>query len=227
VSATSARRALPLAVTVAAIIAAGFLPVSLPAGDTVVPAGGIMRPVGEIAAGVTVTEQFPAAANAIASISLFLATYQRVNRGTLRITLLAERDGQWQQEAVRQVDTATLGDNAYYTLAFSPPLPLTKGQPVRITLQSDSRPGASVTWWRNPEEQRQGYLLTMNGHALPGNAVFQVSYAPESGRLFAMIGEIWKRGTVFLNPVWQGTLILGLAILAASVFALTRRLDEA
>lgn len=219
------RRFIPLATLVLTLLVVGLLPVSLSVSDTVIPQSNGLLPVGEIAAGVTVTEQFPATTT-VAAISLLLATYQRVNEGTLRITLLAETDGRWQERAVRDVDMTTVRNDAYHTLVFSPPLPIKRGQRVRITLQSDGQPGASVTWLSNPAERRQDYILTVNGRVLPGTAVFQVSYVPESGLLFLMVGEIWSRSTIFLNGVWQAILILGLAALAGSVLALTRRLDE-
>ncbi|MHB8647869.1 MAG: hypothetical protein ACYDAR_18970 [Thermomicrobiales bacterium] len=224
-SATHARRCLPLALLALIILAMALVPVSLPVNDTIIPEGGNMRPVGEITAGVTVTEQFPAATN-IASLSLLLSTYQRVNPGMLRITILAETGGEWQERAARDLDTMTLPATGYTTLLFSPPVAIRNGQHVRITLQSDNPPGQAVTWVRNPQGQRQDYLLTMNGQALPGNVIFQVSYRPDSGRLFRMIGAIWSRVTVFLNPLWQVVLIVGLVILAASVLALMRRLDD-
>jgi hypothetical protein len=225
-SAASVRRLIPLAILLPVIVAAGFLPISLPAGDTTIPENANMRPIGEIAAGTTVAAQFPAAASEIASVSMLLATYQRVNQGTLRVTILANRDGQWQEEAVRDVDTATVGDNTYYTLVFPSPVPISAGQRVRIILQSDNPPGQSVTWWRNPDWRQQDYTLTMNGRTLPGEAVFRVAYVGESGRLFSMIGIIWGRATVFLSTVWRIVLVLGLAILVASAFAFTRRLDD-
>ncbi len=226
-SAAQIRRYIPLALLVPIIFAAGFLPVSLPTTEMAIPEGGTKRPVGEISSGVIITEQFPAVARGITSASLLLATYQRANHGVLRITLLTNTDNQWQEQAIREVDTATLTDNAYYTVIFPSPVPTMKGQRVRITLQSDSRPGESVTWWRNPDEQRADTTLIVNGQTLPGSGIYRVSYAPESGRLFSMIGKVWRRSTVFLNPGWQAVLVLGLMILVASVGALTRRLDEA
>ncbi len=220
------RRFIPLAALLPVIFVAGLLPISLPAGDTAVPGSASNRPVDEIASGVTVTEQFPAGATAIASVSLLLATYQRANRGMLRVALLADTGGQWREQAAREVDTATLPDNAYYTFTFPSPVPTTNGQRLRITLQSDSRPGESVTWWSNPDWQQPDAALTVNGRTLPGSGIYRVSYVPESGRFFQMTGEIWRRSAVFLNTGWQAVLALGVAILVGSVFALTRRLDE-
>lgn len=197
----------------------GLAPVRMrPGEEVVVPQGSSKRPVGAIAQGVTVEQQFPAPREEIQAVSILLVTYQRANVGTLRLTLQAESGGQWRSLATQSVRKEALRDNAYHTFTFSPPVALRDARQLALTLQSDSTSDNAISWWANGTWRPPGFLLLVNGEPQPGAAVFKLTYKERSGRLWWMAPYLWQRVTIFLDPFWQGMLLFGLG-LAASTFA--------
>ncbi len=223
------RRAVPIVVGVAILAFLALLPVTIPISDDTatpkpVPAPGTKedpaRAVGMIQNGVEATQQFPANATHIQTISLQIGTYRRVNHGTAQIVVQSGANGQWQDVATETIAKERLIDNDFYTLSFSPPLTVEKGQLMRITLRSDGGPNDAITWWTNTNWKPEGFALTYGGRPQEGAANFTVSYALQSGRLFASIGPLWQRMTVFLSPLWQVVLLLGAGALVGSFVAL-------
>jgi len=204
-----------------------FLPVSVPTGDDLrVPDSTRHEPVGAIAQGVTVTQQFPAAGPAIHEIAMQFGTYRRVNRGTLRVEVRILVGTEWQSIAKEQIHADHVQDNSFYSLDFSPPLTVAVGQLMQITMQSDSNPQQALTWWVNPEYHPDGYLLSVNGAPKVGTARFSVSYARQSGRLFAMRGAVRDRVTILLTQAWRVVLFAALGVFTIGVLLLGRRLPD-
>jgi len=83
-----------------------------------------------------------------------------------------------------------------------------------------------VTWWVDGNVQPEGYALFYNGKRQEGTARFLVAYRAESGRLFQVIGPVWRRLTIFLDPFWQIVLIFGLVIAAGGFLLVGRNLTE-
>ncbi|MDQ6831816.1 MAG: hypothetical protein M3008_00325 [Chloroflexota bacterium] len=227
-SATQRRWTTALLLAIAAVAAIAFLPVAVPTADaTISPAPASEdagRAVGPLSGGRTATQEFPAGGTKIRSVALLLATYKRTNRGTAQITVQANTDGQWTNLATRAIDKENLRDNGFATITFSPPLAVVPGQPVRIILQSDGAAGAAIAWWSNTRWRPDGYVLTADGTGQDGTARFQVSYAPATGRLFRMLGPVWDRLTVFLDPFWRVVLALGFGFLIGGLVLAGRRI---
>lgn len=197
----------------------GMAPVRVRLGEeVVVPQGSSTRPVGAIAQGGIVEQQFPAPREEIQAVSILLATYQRTNVGTLQLTLQAESGGQWRSLATQSVRKEALRDNTYHTFTFSPPIAPRDARRLAIALQSDSASDQAISWWATNTWQHSGFLLLVNGQPQPGAAVFKLTYKERSGRLWWMAPYLWQRVTIFLAPFWQGMLLFGLG-LAASTFA--------
>jgi hypothetical protein len=227
------QRLLPALVGLLILVAIGLLPVSLPMEDdtttqAISESAGVnatpQRPIGGVFAGITVAQEFPAAATKISRAALVLATYERTNSGTIQVMLQTQTNGRWQTLGSRAVEKAALRDNEPNTVTFDPPLVVKRGDIVRIVLQADGNAQNAISWWINPSDQRPGFALFLNGAPLPGTAQFQVSYARASGRLVEMIGPIWTRITVFLSPLWRVILAVGILILLSSLFVLGRYL---
>jgi len=202
------------------------LPVAIPPGSNGVLDVVDHQPAGVIYKGISVTQQFPADGDAIHTVTVYLATFGRVNRGTLSISIFAESQKAWQRLATRTIDEATLPDNSYNSLIFSPPLPVTHGGSVRIVLESDSRPTDAVTWWVDPHASQPGHQLTYNAKAVQGTAVFQVHYAREAHPLILSLGAIWRGITPFLTAPWQAMLLLALVGTIASGVLIFRRVPD-
>jgi hypothetical protein len=233
------RRAMPGAIGVLILAFIALLPVMVPIADesgpplpgipTTTPSAtgssaAATRPLGGLYGNIAAMQQFPAAGERIDSVALFLGTYQRTNHGDFRVAVQANVAGEWKDLANRTVDKANLADNAYYTLTFSPPLLVARGQPLQLLLTSAGGSGDAITWWIDASSQPQGYALFYNGKPEGGTARFLVSYAPASGHLFQLLGPIWRRLTLFLDPLWQIVLLCGLCVLAGSFVLLGRHL---
>ncbi len=201
-----------MSVTLLALALLAVLPVALPPGSDGALDTGDHQPVGGIAEGSTATQQFPAHGTAIHTVTVYLATFGRTNRGILHLSVFAETPtkGEWQRLATRDLDEATLIDNGYTTLTFSPPLPVAQGKGVRLVMEATGPPADAVTWWTNPQWQQPGYELTYNMNPMAGSAVFQVHYARTTHPLIGALGAVWARVTTFLTAPWQGLLLLAL-----------------
>jgi len=219
-----ARALIVVGCAVLAAVVIGVLPTMLPSrGNLVVPSGAHLRPVGPLAEGSTVTQQSVAEGTDLQSVGMLLATFQRVNHGTLHIAVSAEMDGQWRELATAAVNETTLQDNATYTLPLPAPIHVGRGTRLRIELQSDGPINEAITWWENPDWTRAGYLLTYNGQAQGGTAIFQMSYRPEPGRLVVQVGAMWRQSTVFLTPFWKAILLGALVIMLGGIVVVIQR----
>lgn len=206
------RRAVGIGVGLLALALLAVLPVAVPSGSDGALDTIDHQPVGGIAEGSSATQQFPAHGTAIRTVTVYLATFGRTNRGILHLSVFAETPpkGGWQRLATRDLDEATLLDNGYTTLTFSPPLPVTQGKGVRLVMEATGPPADAVTWWTNPQWQQPGYQLTYNTNPIAGSAVFQVHYARMTHPFILTLGAVWARATTFLTAPWQGLLLLAL-----------------
>jgi hypothetical protein len=237
------RRAAPFAVGLLILAFVALLPVTVPTADesgvpppgpptttpstgTSTPGVATTRPVGALYGTITAKQDFPAAGARIASVALFLGTYQRANQGDAQVVVQANVAGEWKDLATRTVAKTELANNAYDTLSFSPPLTVAKGQPLQLLLRSDGGSGDAITWLVDTNWQPQGYALYYDDAPQPGTARFLVSYAPDTGRLFQVLGPLWGRLTVFLDPLWQVVLIFGFCALAGGFIVLGQHLID-
>lgn len=222
------------------IAALASLPVAVPdADDSGVPLPGMatpvptataaddpFTPVGPLFGGQVAAQQFPANGARVREIALFLGTYRRANYGMVTVTLQAMRGGQWQDLAAQSFDKLTVRDNAYLTIPFAPPVAVTTGEPLRVALRVEGGSSEAITWWKEPNWNPDGYALLLNDRRQEGTARFRVSYAPEAGPLIRMIGPLWARLTVFLDPGWRVALVVGIGTLLAALVLAGRAVDR-
>jgi hypothetical protein len=213
------QRIAPFAVGVAALIVLAFLPVSLPEGDDLAVSRG-KQPAGQITNGTVISQEFVSTGTSVTSLGLLLGSDERAEAGAVRVTLEAQRDGQWQMLAS---ETAQEGDQrgaTFGTIAFSPPLAVTINQPLRITAQSSPADTRPVTWWVSTGFARDGFALSVNGSRRDDTLCFTIAYGRASGRLVQMLKPVWQRISIFLNPGWQVMLLFGFALIAAGLMAI-------
>lgn len=220
------RRVIEIGIGLLALVLIAVLPVAAPPGSDGAFDAMNHQPAGGIADGVSAVQQFPASGDAIRTVTVYLATFGRVNRGVLHLSVLAETAGGWQHLATRDLDERMLQDNSYTTLAFSPPLPVARGKGVRLVMEASAPATDAVTWWTNPQWTQPGYQLTYNMNPVAGSAVFQVHYTRETRPLVLALGGAWPRVTTFLTAPWQGLLVIALVGMAASVALIFRRLPN-
>ncbi len=211
-----------------AIAAIALMSVSVPGGDDIrIANSGLPSPT--IARGVVVTQEFPATGKDLTSLAVLLGTYKGVNQGQIILTLAAQREGNWQILATETLAKETLAketlrDDTFATVTFTPPLAVQASELLRLTLQSPDRLENGVAWWTSPDVSRPGFLLAVNGQKQMGTASFAVTYTHPTGRLFQMVGPIWARMTLFLDPGWRLILLLGLATVVTTILVVGARL---
>jgi hypothetical protein len=147
-----------------------------------------------------------------------LATYKRTLQGTLQVRIQVERDAErWVVIATRQFDMAQIADNSFLNITFEPPLQVPAARGLAVELTSDVPPGEGLTWWTYPAWAYANYQLLVNGQPQKGGAIIAVHYDRPSGRFVKMLPRLWSRTTVFLDPLWQGVLLVAILVALGSL----------
>ncbi|MNP08995.1 hypothetical protein D3C76_1010840 [compost metagenome] len=108
----------------------------------------------------------------MSGISLFLATYDRRNEGSLSIELIEKESNN--QIVGKKIDTSNLVDNSYYTLNFGK-VDNSAGKEYVIRVYSiDSIPGHSVTIWTSDDDIYHDGELKINNVAQQKDLNFMV-----------------------------------------------------
>jgi hypothetical protein len=172
------------------------------------------RPVARIHEGVSVTQEFPARGDGIAAVEIRLATYAKVNNGHVQLTVAHQVSGKWQVLATDTVLKRVLIDNAYHPFVFDPPLKVSAGERIALTITSDLGPEDAITWWMSPGWAPARHRLLVNGVEQDGTAQFDVAYAAPTGPAAeaAVRDTLWTRLTLFLDPPGQLMLLGGFSL---------------
>jgi hypothetical protein len=189
----------------------GRMRVSIPGGDMRGRlSAATIRPVGDIFEGVEVRQEFPAEGARILSVELQLATFGRENKGKLALRVERLLDDHWEELAVRTMLKRELVDCAWQVFGFAPPLEVKKGQRIALTVTADRDAANAITWWTSPGVDEDHQLL-VNGVPREGYAHFSVEYVPIQGKAGyrKMRPRLWRRLTVFLDPLGQTMLVGG------------------
>ena len=218
------------------------LPIHIPLEEGFRTPATATVPSTPIIGGVEIVQQFPATGAPIAAIEVQLATYKRVNVGIVQLMVRAMQGDQWETLATKTIAKDQLHDNAFQAFTFSPPIVVKAGTRLAIAVTADGDTSQAISWWIDPNlpqpvaiadgnadsnalsdyarsnSQRLGYQLLVNGIPQPGMAVFSIVYAQESGPLITIMPELWKRLTIFLDPLWQALLLLGLVMIVLAPF---------
>jgi hypothetical protein len=94
--------------------------------------------------------------------------------------------------------------------------------PVAVPTADTTHPPAplSTTNAARPTDGISEGVTAPQQFPVAGTSVHSV----EAGHLFQLLGPIWHRMTVFLNPIWQVILLLGFGSLLGSLILLGRHL---
>lgn len=206
------RVALTSAVSALLAFLAARVHVSIPGGDSRDRLSAAqIQPAAYIFDGIEVRQEFPARGTRIRSIELQLATFGRKNRGKLRLQVSGFVNGQWEELAVRTMRKRQLRDSAWQLFAFAPPLLVTQGQQIALTLTADREAADAISWWMSPGMEAENHRLLINGVPREGYAHFSVDYEPFHGKAGYrnMRARLWRRLTVFLDPLGQAMLAGG------------------
>lgn len=109
--------------------------------DMITPAA----PIGEIVQGTSVRQRFYADADELSSVTILFSTYERANTATVIVGI---EDSNGNRLAQEEVSSSALMDNSEQTVLFDQPVPIERGQPLTLVLESpDGEPGNAVTAW--------------------------------------------------------------------------------
>ncbi|CAM2007332.1 hypothetical protein [Acanthopleuribacter pedis] len=112
------------------------------------PEASALRPLGPITADAPFAMNFMTAHDGLTRLRINLATYNRINRSTLIVTIEDDNGPDEQARPLwrQTVDAATLQDNAWLQLDFEPLA--SARRPLRLTLTSpDAAVDSAVTLW--------------------------------------------------------------------------------
>ena len=133
------------------------------------------RVVGEMIAGHSHAQTFSASRNRLKSVATRLATYGRVNHGSMRFTLE-------QLEPTRLVhqeefEMAEVKDNEWRVFQFAP-VEDSAGKRFRLTLEAlQGSPGNALTIWYSNRNVYKGGEYFVDGRPSAGDLTLKVEYA--------------------------------------------------
>lgn len=133
-----------------------------------------VSPVGEIIKTSPVAQSFTAHTDNISAMSFKLATYNRTNRGQLKIQLFGQDKKTLLFE--KEIDVSTLKDNTFFTVEMENPIQGTNGKSFYILFSSESTDKANaVTVYYNPAAALKGAELSVGQQKTTGELCFTVS----------------------------------------------------
>lgn len=129
------------------------------------------QPVGELFGDHVVSQRFTADKNDFAAIALLFATYNRVNRATVMVSLQDERNA---TIATWRVPADQIHDNQWRHLYFTP-VTDSAGKTFTLTIRSDAptSDNAITVWMSNDATNNNAGLLQYDSRTLPGSLTFR------------------------------------------------------
>ncbi|MCC6192158.1 MAG: hypothetical protein IT318_24270 [Anaerolineales bacterium] len=169
--------------------------------------------LGELLPGRCLGQTFVANAPGLHRVDVFLAIYQRVNHGPLRLHIKAS-PYVTADLATLTVDMAGVRDNAYQTFKFAP-LPLPAGVPAFFCLEAPAaRPGNAITVGaRQADAYAGGRAQFLDGHVPLGaqDLSFLLFYQPAPS--WAVAAGLQRLAAN--KPGWLGEPLFYAAVFAA------------
>lgn len=131
------------------------------------------KPLGEFVRDSQINQTFLAPAGKVSAMSVLLATYNRVNAGSLRVNLT---DSSKKIIFSELVDTAELTDNSYRTFFFDA-ITLENSDQLTLSMEAEQGdPGRSVTAWVTSSDTYSQGTLYLNNEQQIGDLVFNLYY---------------------------------------------------
>ncbi|MBS3819993.1 hypothetical protein KGY73_10905 [bacterium] len=188
------------------------------------------RPVGEIHGEKTVGQTFVAEYNHLTSVEVFLATYERKNKGNfffhLRNDVGSEEDIFKHKGKMQKVK-----NNRFFRFDF-PEIPRSKGKRYYFFIEAPkASSGNAITLGSSPQDVYKDGEKIVNGAAAPGDLVFKTEYelgwrlsGAALGRRLGMILTFF--GGLFQNKVFYIVLLLGGFLWGFVTFVQRKRLFQ-
>ncbi|MBA2964829.1 MULTISPECIES: hypothetical protein [Ramlibacter] len=133
------------------------------------------RPAGELTPGRRVEQSFVSDRDGLTAVAVRFATYQRNNRGEVRLTL---KDDKGVLVVTHTVPASRLRDNHFYAFKFQP-LPHSAGRRYALSVQVDgAAPASAPTVWIDDKATIAGGALAIDGKPEAGTLNLRLHYAP-------------------------------------------------
>jgi len=133
------------------------------------------RVVGEMIAGHSYSQTFSASRNGLENVATRLATYARVNHGTIRFTL--EELDPVRVVHQEEFEMADVKDNEWHVFQF-PPVEDSAGKRFRMTIEPrQGSPGNALTIWYSSRNLYKGGQYLVDGQPAAGDLTLRVEYA--------------------------------------------------
>jgi hypothetical protein len=134
-------------------------------------------PIGEVVDGKNITQTFKAKFNGLSAVSVKMATYARLNRGSINFSV---RDDSGKVLRETNIESKSLLDNVYYNFKFDPILD-SKDKTFYLNIRSDGASiGNAVTAWASiVNNYTDGGLYqsgVLTGHCLAMTIYFDPKY---------------------------------------------------
>ena len=133
----------------------------------------VTHAIGEMLEGHIVEQKFTMEADIIESFSIIFATYSRANEGNINVKLVDVESGN--ELFSETIDMSKLQDYTFHRVELDKPLRNLREHSLKLVIFSpDGAPGNAVTLWYNPNVNRFGEELTVNGQKIPGTLCYTV-----------------------------------------------------
>jgi len=180
-----------------------------------------LLPVGEIVEGMTVVQPFILNADTLESVSLYTATYDRMNVGELTVQIIDLSTTFVLREKV--FDLTSIPNSGLLEISLENPIQDVNGKLLAIKLTSNGEKGNAVTVWQK-NDLSQGQTLLINGY--PTDKILCFSLI---GRSLSWVGQYYfhlalltgiSLGSYLLRLMMakkKGQICLGLRVIDAFV----------
>lgn len=142
-----------------------------------------LLPVGEIVEGMTVVQPFILNADTLESVSLYTATYDRMNVGELTVQIIDLSTKLVLREKV--FDLTSIPNSGLLEISFKNPIQDVNGNLLAIKLTSNGKKGNAVTVWQK-NNLFQGQALLINGYETDKILCFSLI-----GRSLSLVGQYY------------------------------------
>lgn len=142
-----------------------------------------LLPVGEIVEGITVVQPFILNADILESVSLYTATYDRMNVGELKVQIIDLSTKLVLREKV--FDLTSIPNSGLLEISFKNPIQDVNGNLLAIKLTSNGKKGNAVTVWQK-NNLSQGQALIINEYQTDKILCFTLK-----GRSLSWVGQYY------------------------------------
>lgn len=176
--------------------------------------------LGEIVAGVLVSQTFQATEPNLARIDVFLSTYQRRNSTPLLLSLREYPSADLSPLRSVEAQPDAIRDNSYHAFQFDP-IPDSLGKTFLLTLSSPgAATGNALTAWVGKCDCYREGTLSLQGEPQPQlDLTFGVGY--QNRQVTSILGELIDRTSQYKPWFFKGAALPALGLLSLTLILLT------